>query len=234
MRKTCGSRLPRFTEEESKLLKGSADFFGLNHYSTHFVGRQNLCVALQTLPHEIGVLFWSSGSNYKALKTIFGIIARTNYLKDIGVLTYPNDKDWTTTDMGWAVVPWGLRKLLLYIQTRYSPEGGIFITENGCAMKEKDREEAIEPKSETAVSKLNFFNEYITQVHMGIQEGADVRGYFAWSFMDNFEWSMGYGKRFGLVHVDYETQKRTPRPVAKWFSKLSRDNSIPRMENFVQ
>mmetsp|Transcript_10273 Transcript_10273/g.13484 ORF Transcript_10273/g.13484 Transcript_10273/m.13484 type:complete len:505 (-) Transcript_10273:99-1613(-) len=227
MKKTCGDRLPRFTEEESRLLKGSSDFFGLNHYSTHYAGRQNPCVAIQTLPHEVALLFHSSGSYRKAFKSLFSVIVGNNYLKDIGVLTYPNDAEWTYTDMGWAVVPWGLRKLLLYIQNRYAPEGGIIITENGCAMKEKNREEALDPNSSPALAKLKFFHGYISEVHQAISEGANVKGYYAWSFMDNFEWSLGYHPRFGLVHVDYKSQERTVRPVGKWYSKLSKENEIP-------
>merc|ERR1712141_287044 len=147
-----------------------------------------------------------------------------NYLKDIGALTYPDDKEWEYTDMGWAIVPWGFRKLLLYIQDRYSPEGGIIVTENGCAIQEDSKEEAIDPSSKSAIKKLRFFDGYVGEMHRAIQEGADVKGYFAWSFMDNFEWALGYGKRFGLIHVDYETQERAMRPVGKWFCELSDKN----------
>merc|ERR1711862_448434 len=95
---------------------------------------------------------------------------------------------------GWAVVPWGLRRMLEYCQKEYPTPGGIFVTENGCAVKEDDVESA---KNDTF--RVEYFQGYIAQVHQAIQSGADVRGYFAWSLMDNFEWAHGYSKRFGIV-----------------------------------
>jgi len=74
--------------------------------------------------------------------------------------------------------------------------------------------------------RVNYFQMYIAQVHEAIQEGADVRGYFAWSMLDNFEWSLGYSKRFGIVRVDYETQRRTPKASAKLISAIARDNCL--------
>merc|ERR1712060_126809 len=67
---------------------------------------------------------------------------------------------------------------------------------------------------------------YIAQLHKAITNGADVRGYFAWSLMDNFEWSLGYSKRFGIVHVDYRTMERTPKDSAKWFSRVISKNAV--------
>jgi len=67
---------------------------------------------------------------------------------------------------------------------------------------------------------------YIAQVHKAIQEGADVRGYFAWSMLDNFEWSLGYSKRFGIVHVDYATQVRTLKASARMLGRTARANAL--------
>merc|ERR1712050_764740 len=97
-----------------------------------------------------------------------------------------------------------------------SPEGGILVTENGCAVAYDDVEVA---KNDTP--RVNYYRDYIAQLHKAIQNGADVRAYFAWSLMDNFEWALGYSKRFGIVHVDYETQKRTPKASARMLSEVS-------------
>merc|ERR1711972_428727 len=74
--------------------------------------------------------------------------------------------------------------------------------------------------------RVNYFKMYLAQVHEAIQEGADVRGYFAWSLMDNFEWALGYTKRFGIIHVDYETQVRTKKASAMLISNLARTNTL--------
>jgi beta-glucosidase len=64
-------------------------------------------------------------------------------------------------------------------------------------------------------------------VHAAIEDGVDVRGFFQWSFLDNFEWAFGYAKRFGLVHVDYATQRRTPKASARWYAAVSASGGLP-------
>merc|ERR550525_1059259 len=108
-----------------------------------------------------------------------------------------------------------------YIQREYSPVGGIVVTENGCAVADDDVEVA-----KNDAFRVEFLQDYIAQLHKSIEGGADVRGYFAWSLMDNFEWALGYSKRFGIVHVDYKTLKRTPKASAKWFSEVVRANAV--------
>merc|ERR1719188_2649510 len=98
-------------------------------------------------------------------------------------VTNISDPMWPKTDMGWDVVPWGLKRLLLYIHRTYKPPGGIIITENGTAAREDDETAA---KSDNF--RIEYFQTYLAQVHAAIVEGADVRGYFAWSLLDNFEW----------------------------------------------
>ena len=85
---------------------------------------------------------------------------------------------WVKQDMGWNIVPWGLRKMLLYIHDRYSPKGGIFITENGCAVAEPTVDVALND-----AMRVEYFRAYLTEVHKAISLGADVKGYFAWSFI---------------------------------------------------
>eukprot|EP00929_Paragymnodinium_shiwhaense_P027966 TRINITY_DN1629_c0_g1_i2.p1 TRINITY_DN1629_c0_g1~~TRINITY_DN1629_c0_g1_i2.p1 ORF type:complete len:528 (-),score=123.95 TRINITY_DN1629_c0_g1_i2:527-2110(-) len=199
MRSFCGGRLPTFTEEEKAMVKGTNDFFGLNHYSTDYVKEQE--------DGEVMISMW-------------GVKNDGGYFQDQRVANRCDDS-WEKTDMGWDVVPWGLKEVLVYIQKKYQPKGGIVVTENGCAVKEDTEADAL-----ADTFRVNYFRMYIAQVHEAIQEGADVRGYFAWSLMDNFEWALGYSKRFGIIRVDYETQKRTPKDSARLISACARDNAL--------
>mmetsp|Transcript_81382 Transcript_81382/g.141236 ORF Transcript_81382/g.141236 Transcript_81382/m.141236 type:complete len:960 (-) Transcript_81382:35-2914(-) len=200
MRRRLGSRLPSFTAEEKKLIKNTSDFFGLNHYSTKYVSARP--GRLKASPDEVE--------------------EEGGYFDDPEV----RDKDdprWTLTAMGWPVVPWGLKKLCELIQSEYAPKGGIYVTENGCAAR-GEGEYIVSTKPDTF--RVDYFKGYLAQLHKAIQCGADVRGYFAWSFMDNFEWHHGYSKRFGIVHVNYKTQVRTPKASANFISQASRMNAV--------
>jgi beta-glucosidase len=116
------------------------------------------------------------------------------------------------TDMGWSVTPDGLRALLVGLKDTYADLPPIYITENGCAYDDPVIDGVChDPR------RIRYLDAHLRALHAAIAEGVDVRGYFCWSLMDNFEWSHGYHKRFGLVHVDYETLQRTPRDSAYWY-----------------
>jgi beta-glucosidase len=116
------------------------------------------------------------------------------------------------TAMDWEIVPEGFTELLVRLSQEY-PGTAMVITENGAAFDdEADPSGYVADHDRTA-----YLSSHIAAVAAARQQGADVRGYFAWSLMDNFEWSYGYAKRFGLVHVDYETQVRTPKQSALWY-----------------
>jgi beta-glucosidase len=116
------------------------------------------------------------------------------------------------TAMDWEIVPEGFTELLVRLSREY-PGTPLVITENGAAFDdEPDASGYVADHDRTA-----YLSSHIAAVAAARQQGADVRGYFAWSLMDNFEWSYGYAKRFGLVHVDYETQTRTPKQSALWY-----------------
>ncbi|MDR2743509.1 MAG: beta-glucosidase [Treponema sp.] len=117
-----------------------------------------------------------------------------------------------TTDMGWPIVPGGLRRQLLWIQ---SISGGlpIYITENGCA----ERDEAGPDGRFHDQGRIRYIRKHLEVCADLIKEGVNLKGYFVWSFLDNFEWALGYSKRFGIVHVDYAAQKRTPKDSAYFF-----------------
>ncbi|GAA3535612.1 GH1 family beta-glucosidase [Amycolatopsis ultiminotia] len=124
----------------------------------------------------------------------------------------------TTNDS--PVVPEGLRELLVSFHERYREHlPPIQITENGCSF-------ADEPGPDGRVhdpERIDFLANHLRAVREAMDAGVDVRGYFVWSLLDNFEWSKGYAPRFGLVHVDYETQRRTPKDSFAWYRKLVRD-----------
>ncbi|MGI5205914.1 GH1 family beta-glucosidase [Spirillospora sp. CA-108201] len=120
-----------------------------------------------------------------------------------------------TTGMGWPIVPDAFLSLLRTLDSRYDLPP-LYITENGCSF-------ADEPGPDGAVddpSRIEFLDAHIAAMRTAVDEGVDIRGYFAWSLLDNFEWAEGYHPRFGLVHVDYETQKRTPKTSYGWYRDL--------------
>ncbi|MGH7444623.1 MAG: family 1 glycosylhydrolase, partial [Longimicrobiales bacterium] len=94
-------------------------------------------------------------------------------------------------------------------------------TENGAAFYDppRAREGVIDDPL-----RIDYLRDHLLAVHDAIRQGADVRGYFAWSLLDNYEWSAGYAHRFGLVHVDFETQQRTPKASARFYADVIRNN----------
>jgi len=151
-----------------------------------------------------------------------------SYFADQEVHTI-SDPLWAKTHIGWDIVPWGLQRLLCHIQREYKLPEGILITENGCAIREEDA-----AQSKHDVARTEYLQGYIAQVHRAIQEGADVRGYFVWSLMDNFEWAFGYTKRFGIVRVDFDTQLRTPKDSAAFYSQVARSNTLQIPEKVLE
>lgn len=124
------------------------------------------------------------------------------------------------TDMGWMVAPDTLRETLVYSQNRWNPDE-IYITENGCAFDYPVVDGQVRDKDRVA-----FLQNYITSARKSIDEGAKLKGYFVWSLMDNFEWAFGYSKRFGIIHVDYQTQQRTLKDSAKMYREIIKANSL--------
>jgi beta-glucosidase len=103
----------------------------------------------------------------------------------------------------------------------------LVITENGAAF---DDQVSVRPDGTHVVhdpERLDYLRRHLVAAHRALGAGVDLRGYFVWSLMDNFEWGYGYSKRFGIVHVDYETQRRTPKGSALWYRDLARTGSIP-------
>jgi beta-glucosidase len=128
---------------------------------------------------------------------------------DAGITGYP------TTAFGWPIVPDGLRELLTGLKTRYGAAlPPVLITENGCS---NDDTSTLDD-----AARIAFLEGHIAAMRQAMAEGVDVRGYFVWSLLDNFEWAEGYHQRFGLVHVDFATQRRTPKASYAWLRDFLR------------
>jgi beta-glucosidase len=125
------------------------------------------------------------------------------------------------TQMGWEIDPGGLSALLRRVRDDYGPIP-LYITENGCAYPD-----VVGPDGAVAdPDRIAYLDRHLAECLKVIREGVPLRGYFAWSLMDNFEWAWGYEKRFGLVHVDYATQVRTPKASAAWYADVIRGNAL--------
>mgnify|MGYP003339192648 FL=1 len=119
--------------------------------------------------------------------------------------------DSNVTGMGWEIHADGLLRLLERLHRDYSPKE-MFITENGSAWPDE-----VVGGEVIDTDRIEYLAQHISVVKQAQTQGIPVNGYFAWSLLDNFEWAAGYSQRFGLIHVDYATQKRTPKQSAHWY-----------------
>jgi beta-glucosidase len=130
-------------------------------------------------------------------------------------------EDVETTAMGWGVEPDGLLEILLRLDHEYS-KLPLYITENGAAFHDyADPEGDVDDEERVAFLKAHF-----RAAHEAIERRVNLKGYFVWSLLDNFEWAEGYSKRFGIVYVDYPSQRRTPKMSARWYKGVIRRNGL--------
>ena len=124
------------------------------------------------------------------------------------------------TVMEWPIQPSGLTDLLLRVDREY----GIaqVITENGIACTDVVGSDGVVHD----VDRIDYVRAHLSALHAAIEQGADVRGYYLWTFLDNFEWAWGYDKRFGIVHVDFDTLARTPKDSARWYADVIANNGL--------
>jgi beta-glucosidase len=129
----------------------------------------------------------------------------------------------TYTETGWEVHAPGLTDTLLWVRDRYG-NLPLYITENGAAFYDP-------PVAENGTIRdplrVDYLRKHIGAVRDAMDQGVDVRGYFVWSLLDNFEWALGYAKRFGIIHVDYKTLKRTPKESARFYADVIRNKGLP-------
>jgi beta-glucosidase len=152
--------------------------------------------------------------------------------KAVGVSPWPGADDieflpqpGPYTAMGWNIEPSGLEELLLAVHAEF-PDQALMITENGVAF-----DDVVSTDDGVAAvhdpDRIDYLRRHITAAHRALEAGVDLRGYFVWSLMDNFEWGYGYTKRFGIVRVDYDTLERLPKDSAAWYASLAATGRIP-------
>ncbi len=140
---------------------------------------------------------------------------------ELGFTDVPPRAGEPTTEMGWPIRPDGLRDQLLRLKREYPPLP-IYVTENGTS-------DTAEPGPDGRIEdagRIDYLRDHFAAAEEAIRGGVDLRGYFVWSLMDNFEWALGYRPRFGLVHVDFATQERRPKASAAWYARVIGGNAI--------
>ncbi|MDT0541488.1 MULTISPECIES: GH1 family beta-glucosidase [Streptomyces] len=131
------------------------------------------------------------------------------------------------TTMGWPVVPEAFTELLVDLSARYPNLPPVYITENGSA-----EADTVSPDGAVRdTDRVAYLRDHVAAVSAAVDAGVDVRGYYCWSLLDNFEWARGYGQRFGIVRVDYDTQERTPKDSYHWFRELITVNRASTQEH---
>ncbi|XP_010258106.1 PREDICTED: beta-glucosidase 6 [Nelumbo nucifera] len=196
MRSRVGRRLPTFSEAEAALVKGSLDFVGINHYTTWYA-KDNSTNILSLLLNDT--------------------------LSDSGTVTLPWKHGKAIGDKASSVwlyiVPQGIRKLMNYIKQKYG-NPTVIITENG--MDDANNPFISIKNALKDEKRINYHNDYLTNLLASIREdGCNVKGYFVWSLLDNWEWAAGYTSRFGLYFVDYKDKlKRYPKHSVQWFKNF--------------
>ena len=133
---------------------------------------------------------------------------------------YVPQRQHAVTETGWEVYPKGLTDILVWVTERYG-RIPLYVTENGAAFY--DPPTPVDGAIEDYL-RVDYYRSHLRAAHDAIQRGVDLRGYFAWSLLDNFEWSLGFAKRFGIVHVDYGTQARTVKASGRFYSEVIRTN----------
>ncbi|KAM0063332.1 putative beta-glucosidase [Helianthus debilis subsp. tardiflorus] len=199
MREYHGNELPRFTQEEKDMMKNSIDFIGINHYSAIYAKD---CT--------------NSSCSESANRVIKGFVEITGE-RDGVLIGDP------TSMPRFFVVPRGMEEIVNYVKTRYN-NTPMFVTENGYSSPNVQDVQVEEILND--VKRIEFHQAYLTSLASAITNGADVRGYFVWSLMDNYEWAQGYNVRFGLHYVDRQTFDRIPKLSARWYQGFLKNNSL--------
>ncbi|XP_024020486.1 beta-glucosidase 12 isoform X2 [Morus notabilis] len=206
MRVLVGKRLPKFTKEESKLVKGSYDFIGVNYYTSNYA---------------------AYAPNHNKLEVSYTTDSRTNQTTEKNGVPIGEQ----ATGSSWLYVyPQGFYDLLNYTKTKYN-NPLIYVTENGISEKNDPTLTLKQALNDT--QRIDYHFRHLTKLREAIRDGVNVKGYFAWSLLDNFEWGWGYTVRFGINYVDFDDgQKRYPKLSAHWFTRFLKKKKINYLEYF--
>jgi beta-glucosidase len=189
----------------------------LGHYPEDFL-REAGADAPEIHPGDIELI--SQPTDFLGLNPYAGDYVRAGRDGQPEVLPFP--KGFPRGDLPWI----NITPQTLYWTVRHAAEvfgvKTFYITENGAAFPD----EVTSDGEILDLDRREYLRNYLIELHRAIAEGYDVRGYFLWSILDNFEWAEGYGKRFGIVHVDYATQRRTPKLSAHWYAEVARTNRL--------
>ncbi|XBI18559.1 hypothetical protein VPH35_060308 [Triticum aestivum] len=202
-------RLPRFTPDEAKVVKGSADWIGVNQYTTEFVKGQKLVQQRPTSYSADLQVTYSFERNGKPI----GPRLEINMINPCGCVncTLHANSKWL------YIVPRGMYGCVHYISQKYG-NPAMLITENGMDQPGNlTRDQYLRD-----ATRVRYYRSYLCELKKAIDGGANVLGYFAWSLLDNFEWMYGYTSKFGIVYVNFNspTLERHPKASAYWFRDL--------------
>ncbi|PIA46230.1 hypothetical protein AQUCO_01500033v1 [Aquilegia coerulea] len=202
MRKIVGSRLPNFTKNDLKHLKGSFDFIGLNQYSAFYI---------KDLPRRSDDQY---GSDYVRDVSVTGLYENGMLAKDFTRFLIADQK----AGEGWPVTPWSIQRVLDYMKLKYKNPASV-IHENGYAMTDNDLSN---PPTRNDTERIEFIQAYIAALLPSIRNGSNIRGYFVWSFLDCFEVAGGYTNHFGLYEVDFKNKERRryPKQSVQWYTNF--------------
>ncbi|KAM0855157.1 hypothetical protein ACQ4PT_049956 [Festuca glaucescens] len=187
MREMLSSNLPTFSPAEKRLLQNKVYFIGVNHY-TAIYAKDCISSPCDLNTYEGNALVLATGE------------------RDGVRIGKP------TAIVGFYDVPEGMEQIIKYVNKRYE-NTPVYVTENGYSQHSSNGLEDLI----NDVGRVNYLQGYLSSISSAIRRGANVRGYFVWSLMDNFEWAYGFTVRFGLYHVDFDTQVRTQKMSAKWY-----------------
>ncbi|VAH27186.1 unnamed protein product [Triticum turgidum subsp. durum] len=206
MLKIVGNRLPGFSADEARMVKGSIDYVGINQYTSYYMkdpGAWNQTPVSYQDDWHVGFVYERNG---------VPIGPRAN-------------SDWL------YIVPWGMNKAVTYVKERYG-NPTMILSENGVFTDKETNDQCydltgMDQPGNVSIAdgvhdtiRIRYYRDYITELKKAIDNGARVVGYFAWSLLDNFEWRLGYTARFGIVYVDFNTLKRYPKDSALWFKNM--------------
>jgi beta-glucosidase len=190
-------------------------------------------VFLRQVPPELGAMFgrvwqeWtpedlaaaSQPIDFVGINYYLRLIVRDEPSSGVARAEIVTTRDCERTATGWEIYPSGLFDILQWVRSRYG-NPSVYITENGAAYDDVQRQDG----SINDTQRVQYLRSHLRECRRAIRAGVDLRGYYVWSLLDNFEWQSGYSKRFGICHVDFVTQIRTPKASAHFYSKVIASN----------